>query len=189
VAEPPEMPLVLLRLFQRQVEAQCRYMWTAYTQVREALEQLDDPDRKPPWLDMWAPMQNLLTATANVSKVLWGQGGSREAERAALRRSIGVQDDSPLRWTTLRNHFEHIDERIDRWWAESINHNYLDGNIAPEGWIRAQAAEIDIFRTYDSETGVVLFWGDRVNIHEVMREVDRIYPVLLAESQEPHWET
>ncbi len=96
VDEPVEMPLVLLRLFQRQVEAQCRYIAIAYDEIYQALAQSDDPNKQPPWLDSWEPMQNLLTSAAMVSKLLWGQRGKRTVERAALRRSIGVEESSAL---------------------------------------------------------------------------------------------
>ncbi|GAA5193131.1 hypothetical protein GCM10023346_17020 [Arthrobacter gyeryongensis] len=38
-----------------------------------------------------------------------------------------------LKNVAFRNRFEHYDERIDRWWANSASHNILDKMIsAPE---------------------------------------------------------
>ncbi len=52
----------------------------------------------------------MLNARANISKALWGSGGRLASERAELRASIDVSDDSPLRYVGMRNKFEHFDE-------------------------------------------------------------------------------
>ena len=59
----------------------------------------------------------MLNAGANISKAFWGSGGKLAVERKPLRDSIGIDDKSPLRAVTMRNNFEHFDERIDRWWT------------------------------------------------------------------------
>ena len=33
--------------------------------------------------------------------------------------------------TRMRNNFEHIDERIERWWVESPEHVYVHSNTGP----------------------------------------------------------
>ncbi|MEA2141968.1 MAG: hypothetical protein QOI64_398 [Solirubrobacteraceae bacterium] len=99
-----------------------------------------------PWT--WTAIQNLLTAASNISKALWGQGGRHEVERQALRDSLGIDDTSPLREVAMRNHFEHYDERLDRWWAESVAHNHLDVSIMPPSTVQGMDAN-DMFRVFD----------------------------------------
>jgi hypothetical protein len=60
----------------------------------------------------WYSTQTFLSATANVSKLLWGTHRQAAADRKELRRELRVSDDSPLRNRRLRDHFEHFDERI-----------------------------------------------------------------------------
>ena len=145
------MDLMLLRAFQQQILLQCQFMLMASAKINEALRQ-DDISRT------FYSIQNLLNAAANVSKALWGQSGSLTAERQALRDSIGVSDSSPLREVTMRNNFEHFDERLDRWWTQSAHHNYADLNIGPRSAISG-IDNVDTFRMYDPATTEVVFWG------------------------------
>jgi hypothetical protein len=116
----------LLHAFQKQVELQCRFLLIAAKDVNDKL-----PSRNTE--AVFYALQNLLNAGANISKALWGQGGKLSDQRKILRESVGIDDASPLRQVTMRNNFEHFDERLDRWWAESKNHNQADLNIGPKG--------------------------------------------------------
>jgi hypothetical protein len=77
-------------------------------------------------------VQVILTCAANVSKALWGQGEQWSCERREIRESIGVTDESPFRSVTMRNHYEHFDERIEKWERQSKCHSYADLNIGPQ---------------------------------------------------------
>jgi hypothetical protein len=118
------MELMLLRVYQGQVRRQCQAVLVASHDFNSAMT-TDDIARA------WIAIQNILTAAANISKALWGQGGKFAKEREPLRSSLQVDDTSPLRNVVMRNHFEHHDERLDRWWDTSESHNYLDMSILP----------------------------------------------------------
>jgi len=175
------MDLMLLRLFQKETLEQCRY-------ILIAVDQLDRQISNQSYDDVfWREVQNFVVSTANVSKLLWGQGGRFASERVPLRESIEVEDSSPLRPTTMRNHFEHIDQRLDKWWAESTNHNIANRNVGPPSMI-VGLQDIELFRAYDPSTGAVKFWGDTYNLKEIAEEVNRIYPLLQTEAEKPHWQ-
>jgi hypothetical protein len=125
----------------------------------------------------WHPVQAFLSATANISKALWGQGGSLTAERRALRESLGVDDLSPLRHTSMRNNFDHFDERLDEWWRESAQHLYVDLNFG--AFANAYTEQRDVFRNYDPATGELTFWGERYDLPAVAAEIRRIMPLAL----------
>lgn len=131
-------------------------------------------------------VQNLLNAGANISKALWGQGGKLSSDRQELRDSIGVDDDSPLREVTMRNHYEHFDERLDQWWQKSANHNHVDRNFYPHSAI-ANFDDLDNFRNLDPATNILTFWGQDFNLESLVTEVRRILPKLKAEAGKPHW--
>lgn len=58
--------------------------------------------------------------SANVSKVFWPADRSPAKERGErLRHLTGIADDHPLKSRQLRNHVEHMDERLDSWTANS----------------------------------------------------------------------
>lgn len=174
------MDLMLLRLFQRQTLEQCNYILIAAKQLNKQITNRTYDDV------FWRELQNFVVSAANISKLLWGQRGRCAKEREALRDSIGVDDSSPLRPTIMRNHFEHIDERLDRWLAESDSQNIADRSIGPRT-MYAGLKEIEIFRMYDPSTRTASFWGDTYNLIEIVAEVNRIHPLLLSETAKAHW--
>ncbi len=175
------MDLMLLRLFQQETLGQCSYIIIAANQLDELISAQSYDDV------FWRELQNFVVSTANVSKLLWGQQGKFAKQRKALRDSIKVTDSSPLRPTTMRNHFEHIDERLDKWWAESRNHNIAYRNVGPPSMI-AGLEPIELFQTYDPSTRTARFWGDTYDLKEIVEEVERIYPLLQTEAAKPHWQ-
>src|ERR1035437_3525844 len=153
------MDLMLLRLFQKQVLFQCEAVMFAASGINTAVENHD-------LKFLFYEMQNLLNATANISKALWGQGGKLYNQRIYLRESIGVSDNSPLKAVQMRNNFEHFDERLDAWWRDSKRHNYLDFSAAAKSSV-AGLDPIDWFRVYDSSTTDLFFWSQEFNIQEI----------------------
>jgi hypothetical protein len=87
----------------------------------------------------------------------------------------------------MRNNFEHMDERIDKWWADSARHNIADKTIGPPTAI-AGLEPIESFRWFDPATKEVIFWGEAFNIQELVTEVERILPKLREEANKPHWD-
>ena len=165
----------LLRSFQRQVAIQCRWLLLAARDVNKGLQNKDVNYT-------FYAVQNLLNAGANISKSFWGQGGRLAAERKPLRDSIGVDDTSPLREVTMRNNFEHFDERLDRWWKQSARHHNVDMNIGPKGNMIKGVDDIDMFRQFDPRTADVTFWGQEFNIKQLVAEVEKILPKVEEEA-------
>jgi hypothetical protein len=176
------MDTFLLRVFQGQVEHQCQAVLVNDSLLRNAMN-TDAPNQET----IWAAIQGILTAAANISKALWGTEGRSATQREDLRTSIQVADTSPIAITRMRNHFDHFDERIDRWWKNSTNHNYADYIIGPDMF--AMGLDVsDIFRHLNQETGEVIFWGDRYSLTEIVDEINRILPLVAAEAAKPHWD-
>jgi hypothetical protein len=172
--------LMLLRQFQTQVALQCKFLINAANEINVGLKNRNVEH-------VFYGIQNLLNAGANISKALWGSKGRRAEQRKQLRESIGIADDSPLREVTMRNNFEHLDERLDRWWNESSRHNHADMNIGPKSRTISGLDEIDMFRLFDPETTDLTFWGEEFNIQSIVAEVQTILPKLLEEANKPHW--
>ena len=173
------MDVMLLRSFQRQVELQCAFIIKADEELKSAIEQRNVHN-------IFYSIQNLLNAGANISKALWGQKGRNHEQRKLLRESIGILDSSSLKEVSMRNNFEHIDERLDRWWSESKDHNYTDMNIGPKDMISG-VDQFDMFRHYDPKTTDLTFWGESFNINSIVSEVKLIFPKVRCEANKPHW--
>ena len=95
----------------------------------------------------WHSAQALLISAANLSKLFWPQGESgddtKSAKAAALRSAFGVTSGHTLQDRTLRNHFEHFDERLDTWnkdnpTAPSV---FVDKSVYPAGQPYARITE------------------------------------------------
>ena len=89
----------------------------------------------------------------------------------------------------MRNHFEHFDERLDKWWLKSKRHNYADLNIGPKGHSIAGLETVELFRLFDPTTTDIIFWGEEFNVGDIAREVRRILPIVMEEAGKPHWVT
>lgn len=188
------MDRMVLRIFQRQVRDQCRFVLMSGEILNSALPVLRDneqwPDGHMQAMDqILYALQNLLTAAANISKALWGSGGKLEEQRRPLRESLGVSDDSPLRSTSLRNHFEHFDERVDVWDKKSTSHNHVDRLLGPSHSVAGNAIDdVDRFRNYDPATGIATFWGQEHDIAALAQAAADLLPVAEQEAKKPHWE-
>jgi hypothetical protein len=89
----------------------------------------------------------------------------------ALREELGIADDSPLKSRALRNHFEHLDERLETWEG---GHLLFDLNIGPEEAILAAvpgAKSSDIFRHFDAAKAEVVFIGDRFELRPLVQAI------------------
>src|SRR5690606_41542207 len=79
-------------------------------------------------VEVWASIQSILVAAANVSKILWlAKASATRGEH--LRKLLDVPDDSFLQHRTIRNHFEHYDERVEEWFKKSASVAYTDSSI------------------------------------------------------------
>lgn len=177
------MERMLLHIFQTQVLIQCKYVQLAVDQLNKSMQHAGETGDVVP---VFSAIQNLLNAAANISKLCWGSQGKRESERKALRDSIGISNASPLREVYMRNNFEHFDERLERWWAESKRHNYVDLNI---GIVFHSTDIIDIFRNYYPAHREITFWGQSFNLENIVNEVLRILPAVEAAQALGPWDT
>ena len=174
------MDTFVLRILQHEVRFQCIAVLDAGTRLQQALPSHD--------IDaVFLALQGVLVASANLSKLLWGSGGRRDAERSRLREGLQVADDSPLRDPDLRNDFEHFDERVERWFETSTNRNYVGRFIGPYSGIVGPATG-DRFQHFDPTTGEATFWDHSVNVVNIFKEVKRILPLAQAEGRKPHWD-
>ncbi len=172
----------LLKVFQRHVADQCRFVLVSVPMINRAAAHGDHDQ-------LWIGCQMFVVGAGNVSKALWGDGRHREATapvRQPLRASLGVTDGSALHRVAMRNHFEHFDERLDRWWRESPTHNYLDCLIGPPGAIGG-FTEIEMFRIYDPSPPAgprIVFWGEAFDLQPIASECQRIFPIANREAEQ-----
>lgn len=121
-------------------------------------------------------LQTIVVSAANLSKIFWGSGGSKEEDRKPLRELLEVSDDSPLRDPDLRNDFEHFDERLERWIESPGRGGYVGRNVSysfPPGAIHFDRPE-GRFHHYEGMDGVLSFWEHEVSVPAIADEAARI---------------
>lgn len=140
---------------------------------------------------LWTAIQSLLVGAANTSKLLWGTGWSAKQRkevaerRRSLREALGVSDESPLASRDLRNHFEHFDERIERWADEDPHRNLVDTNVGSIGTIPGVDPR-QLMRHFDPSTATVYFRGEAFELQPIVTAADEI---AAAADRELHGET
>jgi hypothetical protein len=172
---------MMLRIYQRQVEMHCRFALFAAQGIQDRLNSQDTEG-------IWFWVESFLNAVGNLSKVFWPNHDRKDAvDREPLRASLGVTDDSPLQIRKMRNHFEHFDERVEKWWVEDSTHNYVDTSIIPKNAF-AGLQDVSFFRLFDPDTLHVTFWSDTYNVPAIVQEVERLLPLASVEAAKPHWQ-
>jgi hypothetical protein len=182
------MPMdeALLETMQRQVAEQCEFALMALTSVNGCLERMSDRTvmrdheaRDATMAELWFLSHAFLTATANIAKHLWPRRlGKRKVESdqafpergEELRRSLDVPDDSPLDSRTLRNHFEHADERLEEWWLDNPKHSIVRRMIGPiDQVIAGEGENVTRHEWFDprSERPVLSFLGDEIELRPI----------------------
>ncbi|MCM3573273.1 hypothetical protein M3172_08705 [Mesobacillus subterraneus] len=177
------MDKMVLRIFQREVQKQCEFALTSTMYINDFFKNDSSAHNN----QLWYFVQNFLISTANVSKLLWGSK-STIAMRQVLRESLGVDEDSPLKIRDFRNHFEHYDERVERWASSSTNRNFIDSNIGPIRAFGNAFNQEDFFRNFDPELMAITFQGQTYELQPIVDELAKLHDIAKFEGDKPHWE-
>jgi hypothetical protein len=160
----------LLRIFKLELQEQCE-------QALEAAAELSKPRSE---VGVWSEVQSIIISAGNAAKLLWGsQGPEKKLQRKPLRDSVGVGDGWALRSRDVRNAFEHFDERLESWYAQSESKNLAIRNIGDPDLVGFPG--LVHFGFFNTKTGEVTFWKWSISLHEVLGEMENIYVRLLIQ--------
>lgn len=142
-------------VFAGHVRHQCRCLMVFEGMLRES---------ETPYT-MWAAIEGALSTSAIIGRLLWGgrRKWDRNADHQELREHLGVGEDSAFRSWLVRDHFQHVESRIEQWWASR------DREESP-----APIGSGGSFGTFSSATLDVSFWGDTVNLGTLFDEARMI---------------
>jgi hypothetical protein len=151
----------LTRIFLREIQIQCEIIELAAVFLEHAIEHGPSPGGDPTVI-VWMPLQTILGAASNVSKLCWGSGRKKERaevaeRRAPLRELLALDETSPLAPSHVQNAFERLDRRLD---ARS--------DADAEADIESQA------RQFDESTWMAEFLGDSISIRKLGVESSRV---------------
>jgi hypothetical protein len=154
------------RVFVSEVERQAKFALMAIVDINTALA-AEETDR------VWCSIQSLLIAAGNVSKLLWPT--KKYVERGiALRQMLSIQEDSVLAARTLRNHFEHFDERLEDWAAAKGERMFVDSNIGPPG-MGSGLDPAGLLRNLDTKDMAVTFRCDAYLLQPIATAIQELH--------------
>jgi len=168
----------LLRIFQREVERQCRFAIVASEDMEQSLA-TEDNDR------LWYSVQAFLVAAGNISKLLWPPRPALPQRAEMLRKSLSVKGDSPLKPRCFRDRFEHFDEHLEQWAKSSRSGAFIDSNVGPAGRIKG-ASEKDYLRNFELATWTVTFRGDSYHLPPLLKAIRLLWQKAVAEAGKPY---
>jgi hypothetical protein len=154
----------LLVLFEAEVLQQCRVIIRAGRELATA--RADD--------DVWYALQAMLTAATIAQRLLWGGKVNSDVavERGPLRERLCTGDDSPLALATVRDAFEHIDQRMGGW-VEAHQGITVARYVGARDSLETSARR-RVFKHFDPATGMVGFGKDEVSTRALVAEAERI---------------
>jgi len=134
----------------------------------------------------WFGISTVLGALGNISKIFFpSDKGSRHKRRGRqLRKAFKVADDSPLQNRALRNAIEHLDERIDDWFHDSVTRHLGDRCIGRIEAFPMSASEM--LRHYDPTTNIVSVAGEQLDLNALLAEIRAIVS-RIEERHQPTW--
>jgi hypothetical protein len=158
----------LVRIFMFEIAHQCDFAERADSQIELAVREGDATG-------IWFAIHALLSAAANVSKIFWPPNTAFAARGAELQAALSVRSDSTIERREARNHLEHFDERIERWYASSPRRNFIDTNVGPPEMMSGVNVG-DMMRQHDPSTGILHFRGDSWDLRAIASELHLLGP-------------
>jgi hypothetical protein len=184
------MDSIYLDMFRGQISRECKFAINAVSEMKRGLEIIGksnqsregqpqgDLEARKQGLDLfWYSAESFLRATGNISKVFWPPPPlSRNKDLSDITKKRGehlqriyqMSDNSPLKNRTLRDLFEHFDERLDEWFYSSEHHNLFDSNLLPRQFV---AKSKDYLRNFDPVEWVLFFAGDELEFKPIIESV------------------
>lgn len=124
-------------------------------------------------IEVWSSIQSILVAAGNVSKILWPQEKKYAVRGKRLRELLKVDDNNILSDRSLRNHFEHYDDRIEKWFKGKASAVYSDLAIDPFKSIWGNVPT-NHHRAYDPLSHTLTFRGESFDLAAVLKELKEI---------------
>jgi hypothetical protein len=85
---------------------------------------------------------------------------------------LDVKEDNPLSDRTFRNHFEHYDEQIERWFEDQPSAVYRDLAMNPS---MGAFGELTFnHRGYNSSNNTLIFRGESLDLEEVLNALKEL---------------
>jgi hypothetical protein len=120
-------------------------------------------------METWGSIQLILIAAGNVSKILWPVSKESADRGAQLRKLLNIENDNLISDRKFRNHFEHYDERLEKWTEN--RRGYFDFVMNPS--MQSFGYE-NISRGYNVDTNTLVFQGETLDLNVIVDALKKI---------------
>lgn len=120
-------------------------------------------------METWGSIQLILIAAGNVSKILW-PGRDKNKERGIhLRALLKIEDGNPIENRKFRDHFEHYDERLEKWTEN--RRGYFDFVMNPS---MQSFGHQNVNRGYNVDSNTLVFQGEVLDLNVILKALKEI---------------
>lgn len=168
----------LKRIYLQQVKQECEFCLAAVARMNEILK-LEDESKN----DFFREALDLVHHGAAVSRMFWPprcrdkKKTARAQQRGqVLRDQLKIPSNHSIQKRTLRDHFEHFDERLDDWAENSRNKNMINQLFGSRNAVGGNGiGDSDIIHHYDPVTKIYAFRGEPFDVQELVDGISDIY--------------
>lgn len=124
-------------------------------------------------IEVWCSIQSILGAAGNVSKILWPQLKKSKERGEKLRELLGIAEKNIIADRKFRNHFEHYDDRIEKWFDNRSGGSYIDlafNPFKPTPWDLPKFYH----RAYNQVDRILTFRNETLDLKEVLEALKEI---------------
>ena len=166
----------LVKIYLGQVKLECELCFNSIKLMNAIL-------KKEVEGDLFQPALDLVHHAAAVSRIFWPPGGrNKQSRMRAQKRGQNLRDILELpsghavQDRSLRDHFEHFDERLDDWAETSKNRNIVQRFIGSRNDIGGDSImDSDIIHHFDPSKNTFGFRGEHYDIQSLASGLDDIY--------------
>ena len=120
-------------------------------------------------METWGSIQLILIAAGNVSKILWPVKKECKDRGVHLRRLLKIEEDNLIADRNFRNHFEHYDERLEKWTEN--RKGYFDFVMNPS--MQSFGLQ-NISRGYNVDSNTLVFQGEVLDLNVILDALKEI---------------
>jgi hypothetical protein len=150
--------------------------------ARRALRRLRRASREGNTEAVYDDVADLLGHAAIVSKILCPPVNNKRPQITNrgeyLRGVLNVKTSDPVLNRGLRNHLEHIDERLEKWIDKDEFGIYVDKSLLPVSLV-AGGKTIRQIRFLDIGTGIYNFLDEQFDLTAIEASLDRIFDAVM----------
>lgn len=162
------MDAFLIRIYKEQILDQVEDVEVAYAAVESSKADTDS---------LFRNVHYFLIHVSNIIKLIQpkisGDLDFKNYRAKQLKRNFPKLPSLDPKKISIRDDFEHFDERVDSWVINSEKHNYADKNIGDISSIKGWDPK-DNFRWYDPKNKKLYFAGQDYSLEELYFYVQKV---------------